>query len=154
IQHEVEQALIHLVGLAQKHVGINKLCLSGGVALNSVANYTLLRQLALDDIFIFPAAGDAGIAAGCALYAYVEHEKAKGKAPHRELLRSAFLGRRYTDSDMRVALDARAEELLVIERSRGQMVSEAAQAMAAGKIVGRFEGGAEYGPRALGNRSI
>jgi carbamoyltransferase len=69
VQHELEQALLHVVGLAVENTGLRRLCIAGGVGLNSVANYKLLNQLDLADIFIFPAAGDGGIAAGCALWA-------------------------------------------------------------------------------------
>ena len=91
IQHELEQALLHIAGLALKRTGKRRLCLAGGVALNSVANYKLLRTLDLEDIFVFPAAGDAGIAAGCALWAYAKHEG--GRA--RPVMKRATLGRTY-----------------------------------------------------------
>ena len=70
VQNELEQAMKHLVAEGMKKTGLNHLCLAGGVALNSVANYRVLRDLPVQDIFVFPAAGDNGIAAGCALWAY------------------------------------------------------------------------------------
>ena len=75
IQQELEEVMMHLVKIAVQKTGINKLCIAGGVGLNSVANYKVYNELNLDDIFIFPAAGDAGIAAGNAFWAYHQYDK-------------------------------------------------------------------------------
>ncbi|MBX2809916.1 MAG: methyltransferase [Cellvibrionaceae bacterium] len=150
IQAELEDALLHLVGLAKQQTGINKLCLAGGVALNSVANYRLLRALQLDDLFAFPASGDAGIAAGCALWAYAEQER----GTERVVLQSAALGRSYVDDECKVALKQFAEQINVTTLSEDERVDRTAKALAKGHIVACFEGGCEYGPRALGQRSI
>ncbi|MBX2809127.1 MAG: methyltransferase [Cellvibrionaceae bacterium] len=150
VQAELETALLHLVGLAKRQTGLNKLCLAGGVALNSVANYRLLRDLQLDDVFAFPAAGDAGIAAGCALWAYAEDEK----GTERVALHSAALGRQYAGDECSAALDQFADQIDVTVLNEQERVDRTAGALAKGHIVARFEGGAEYGPRALGQRSI
>jgi carbamoyltransferase len=150
IQHELEQALLHVAGLALKRTGKRRLCLAGGVALNSVANYKLLRTLDLKDIFIFPAAGDAGIAAGCALWAYAKHEG--GSA--RPVMNRATLGRTYGDDIISAALEKFSDQIAVEKLEPASVAGECAKALANGHIVARFEGGSEYGPRALGHRSI
>jgi len=150
IQKELEQGLKHIVDLAIKRTGLKKLCIAGGVGLNSVANYELLRQLPLDDIFIFPAAGDGGIAAGCALWAY----DTIGKGQKRIALTQATLGRRYDTSQVQQAIAQFQNSIVVEELSPDEMIAQTARVLAQGSIVARFEGGSEYGPRALGHRSI
>ena len=150
VQQELEQALLHIVGLAVKTTGLKKLCIAGGVGLNSVANYQLLHQLNLDDIFIFPAAGDSGISAGCALWAY--HTVAGGNK--RVAMTQAGLGRTYGIDRVKVALDKFAGDIVVTELTTAETIARSAQALAEGNVVARFAGGSEYGPRALGHRSI
>lgn len=150
VQKELEQALQHIVGLAMKQTRLRKLCIAGGVGLNSVANYELLQHLQLDDIFIFPAAGDSGIAVGCALWAYhtVEGGQKRGR------LTQATLGRTYNQDQISQALQHFKEDLLIAELTPDEVLERSAQALAKGNVVARFEGGSEYGPRALGHRSI
>lgn len=150
IQHELERGLLHVAGLALKRTGKRKLCLAGGVALNSVANYKMLCELDLDDIFVFPAAGDAGIAAGCALWAYAEHEGGN----KRPVMKRATLGRSYGEASIQAAVDKFAEQIAVEWLDPASVVEQTAQALAKGHVVARFEGGSEFGPRALGHRSI
>jgi carbamoyltransferase len=149
VQQELEQALLHIVELAVKRTGLKKLCIAGGVGLNSVANYKLLQQLNLDDIFIFPAAGDGGIAAGCALWAY--HNAGGSK---RSTLTKAGFGKQYSMSEVEFAISQFADDIVVEELSPTAIVPRAAQSLAQGNVVARFAGGSEYGPRALGQRSI
>ncbi|MDX1252327.1 MAG: methyltransferase [Gammaproteobacteria bacterium] len=150
VQRELEEALLHIVGLAVKETGLRTLCLAGGVALNSVANYRLYRQLDLEDVFTFPAAGDGGIAAGCALWAYATKEK----GGRRTRMRTATLGHSYGDDAMRHALDHFADRLVVEELTGDAPVHRSAAALAKGHVIARFEAGSEFGPRALGHRSI
>jgi carbamoyltransferase len=150
VQQELEQALLHIVGLAVKETGHRKLCIAGGVGLNSVANYKLLQNLGLEDIFIFPAAGDSGIAAGCALWAYNTVEGGTKRVP---LLR-ADLGKTYTTPEVEQAVAQFDGDVVFEQLTPEQMIARSAQALAQGSIVARFEGGSEYGPRALGQRSI
>jgi len=150
IQHELEQALSHIVALAMKQTGLNKLCLAGGVALNSVANYTLYHELGLDDLFVFPAAGDAGIAAGCALWAYATQEPAP-KRPTK--LKTAAFGQTYTTKAIEQAVTARSDQLH-LERPAEDLTQRCATALSQGHIVAWFQQGSEYGPRSLGHRSI
>jgi carbamoyltransferase len=150
VQKELEQALQHIVGLAMKQTGLRQLCIAGGVGLNSVANYELWQQLELDDIFIFPAAGDSGIAVGCALWAYhtIEGGQKRGR------LTQATLGRTYSQDQITQALQHFQADLLIEELTPDELLARSAQALAQGNVVARFEGGSEYGPRALGHRSI
>nr|VFK65226.1 MAG: carbamoyltransferase [Candidatus Kentron sp. UNK]VFK71423.1 MAG: carbamoyltransferase [Candidatus Kentron sp. UNK] len=150
VQEELEQALLHIVALAIRNTGLDKLCLAGGVALNSVANYRLLERLNLQDIFVFPAAGDSGIAVGCGLWAYATQENGR----RRKKLRRAALGRAYTDAEVRDALDRFRDRIHVATLSGEQSIHKTAEALAAGSIVARYEQRSEYGPRALGHRSI
>jgi len=150
VQHELEQALCHIVSEACAQTGLNKLCMAGGVALNSVANYKVLQRCGLEDIFIFPAAADNGIAAGCALWAYAELEQ----GTKRPSLQVATLGQAATAAQLEAAVDDHADLLIVEKKSPEAMVEAVAEALSAGSIVARYEGGCEYGPRALGHRSI
>ncbi|MEM9087951.1 MAG: carbamoyltransferase C-terminal domain-containing protein [Cyanobacteria bacterium P01_F01_bin.53] len=150
VQQELEQALLHVVGLALERTGAKRLCIAGGVGLNSVANYQLLQQLNLEDIFVFPAAGDSGIAAGCAYWAYHTIEG----ADHREPLRKADLGRAYAEAEMESAIAQFSDQVQVTPLSEEAMLEQTATALSEGSIVARYEGGAEFGPRALGQRSI
>ncbi|MDA0267679.1 MAG: carbamoyltransferase, partial [Cyanobacteria bacterium] len=149
VQSEIEKALQHIVGVAMAETGLKKLCIAGGVGLNSVANYQLFKTLGLEDIFIFPAAGDSGIAAGAALWAYASAGGVK-----RPELKQATLGHPYSASQITQAV-AQFQDLVEFETlTPADLLNRSAQALAAGHIVARFEGGSEYGPRALGHRSI
>tara|TARA_B100000959_G_scaffold276679_2_gene331821 strand:- start:25404 stop:29183 length:3780 start_codon:yes stop_codon:yes gene_type:complete len=149
-QMELENALCHIVEVAREQTGLNRLCIAGGIGLNSVANYKILTQCGLDDIFIFPAAADNGISAGCAYWAYATQEK--GTA--RPKLKAATLGKPRSREEVEKAVD-QYDDLIVVERNEhDDMVKKVADALSRGHIVARFEGGCESGPRALGHRSI
>jgi carbamoyltransferase len=150
VQEELEQALQHIIKLAIQRTGLRKLCIAGGVGLNSVANYKLLQTLQLDDIFIFPASGDSGIAAGCALWAY----NTVGAGQKRVTLQKATLGRQYDSTIISQAIQHFQDSIEVEELATDEMIARSARVLAQGSIMARFEGGAEYGPRALGHRSI
>ncbi len=120
-----------------------------GVGLNSVANYKLFNELELDDIFIFPAASDSGISAGAALWAYAN----QGGHKRPEMTR-ATLGCAYGSDHVNQAAQLFGDHIEVEVLSDVEMLTRSAQALAKGNIVARYEGGCEYGPRALGHRSI
>ena len=150
VQEELERALCHIVEVARKETGLNRLCIAGGIGLNSVANYKILTQCGLDDIFIFPAAGDNGISAGCAYWAYATIEQ----GAERPRIETATLGKHRSGEEIRDAVE-KFDDLVVVERQNHEnMVRKVAKALADGHIVARFEGGCESGPRALGHRSI
>ncbi|OGT90624.1 MAG: carbamoyltransferase [Gammaproteobacteria bacterium RIFOXYA12_FULL_61_12] len=150
VQREIEDAVIHVADIALRDAGMKKVCLAGGVALNSVANYKLYRQLDLDDIFIFPAAGDAGIAAGCALWAYAGHDA----SPQRPPLKVGTLGSPYSREAILEAAGKYDDQIRVEILTPDQVIPRSAEVLARGNILARFEGGSEFGPRALGHRSI
>lgn len=150
VQQELEDSLCHIVTEAMRETGLTRLCMAGGVALNSVANYRILQSCGLEDIFVFPAAADNGIAAGCALWAYAEVEEGRS----RPELHIATLGRSPHADDVDAALETWSDDITVEHLERSAMLEVVSEALAAGSIVARFEGGCEYGPRALGHRSI
>jgi carbamoyltransferase len=140
-------------GLAAEY-GRKKLCLAGGVALNCVANGKILRDGKFDDIWIQPAAGDAGGALGAALAAYYAMDgssSARNGAPDSML--GAYLGPSFDDRDIEKRLIAEGAQFDVIA-DNGALFDQTAQALAEGRAVGWFQGRMEFGPRALGNRSI
>ena len=149
-QAELERALVGLVSVACEETGLRRLCLAGGVGLNSVANYRLLQDCTLDDVFVFPAAADSGVAAGCAYWAY--HQEEGGQS--RPALGSACLGRAYAPAEVDAAIEAHAGQIQSEVETPDGLVRRVAQALSKGHIVARFESGSEFGPRALGHRSI
>lgn len=149
IQKVTEDVIMRMAAQAHKETGLTKLCLAGGVALNSVANGRLLREGPFTDIFVQPAAGDSGGALGAALYAY---HVLLGR-PRVFTMEHAYWGQEYTPGEIRSALEgagARYQELGDDDRVVGSVVDD----LLAGKVVGWFQGRFEWGPRALGNRSI
>lgn len=124
------------------------ICVAGGVGLNIDANRKLLDQAGFEHLFAQPGASDTGIALGCALWGW--HVTA-GK-PRFWVMRSASLGRPYRQEEVAAAIDKYRDRLTV--RKPLDVAGESAELISRGKIVGWFQGGSEYGPRALGNRSI
>jgi carbamoyltransferase len=146
VQALTEEAGLHLARALHRFTGSKNLCLSGGVALNSVMNARLLGETPFEHIFIQPAAGDAGNALGAALHVW-HQELGRPRAWRME---HAFFGPEYTDSEIKEAL---AERQLSFQEVADPTV-EAAELLSRSKIVGWFQGRAEVGPRALGARSI
>jgi carbamoyltransferase len=153
IQVVTEEVMLHLARHAHARTGMKNLCLAGGVALNCVANGRLLRESPFERIWIQPAAGDAGGALGAALGAWHLYlEQPRTPASKRDRMQASLLGPRYDDDEIRAELDlagAVYEQLDDAEVSR-----RAARLLADGKVVGWFQGRMEFGPRALGARSI
>jgi carbamoyltransferase len=146
VQDACEQAMMTLVRAAVEKTGCRSLCLAGGVALNSKANGKILASGVIDRIFIQPAAGDDGVCLGAALAPYLD---AGGKLPVRKM-RHVYLGPE--------SCDAEIEKSLQTYKLRATRVADpaktAAELLANGKILGWFQGRMEFGPRALGGRSI
>jgi carbamoyltransferase len=145
-QDLIEEAGLHVARALQQATGLKRLCLAGGVALNSVMNARLLAESGFDEMYVQPAASDAGNAYGAA--AWVWHE-AMGK-PRGWSMDHAFFGPSWTEKESAAALTARG---LAIRRVTDPE-AEAAERIARSKVVGWFQGRAECGPRALGARSI
>lgn len=156
IQELTEEIMIRLARHAKELTQSNNLCLAGGVALNCVANGKIQHENIFDSIFIQPAAGDAGGALGAALAGYhIYFDKALQSATtsSNDKMKSALLGPSYSDDRIEQA----AKKLNAVYRkydSQEQLCDEAAGLIEAGNVIGWFQGRMEFGPRALGNRSI
>jgi carbamoyltransferase len=153
IQAVTEEVVLRLVRALVAETGIKRLCLAGGVALNCVANGKVLREAGIDEIWIQPAAGDAGGALGAALAACHQHIKLP-RAPTNgpDGMSGAYLGPAFEQSDIENRLTAAGARFSILKDSA--LIDTAAQALAAGQAVGWFQGRMEFGPRALGARSI
>jgi carbamoyltransferase len=160
IQDVVEEAMLGMAGRAQELTGADHLCLAGGVALNCVANGRILREGPFEQLWVQPAAGDAGSALGAALWYW--HAEAGGRrrrtAPVRgrlgdDQMRAGALGPSFGADEIERWLDAEGIEHRPIE-DVGERCAAVAARLAAGDVVGWFEGAMEFGPRALGHRSI
>lgn len=125
--------------------------LAGGCALNCVANGILARENIFKNVWIQPAAGDAGGALGAALYAYYGYSEKMRTVSDKDSQNGSYLGIAYNDDEVKRELDALGGVYRKIDGNRAEKIADL---LAAGKVVGLFQGRAEYGPRALGNRSI
>jgi len=153
IQAVTDEAVLRLARSAVAETGLRKLCLAGGVALNCVANGKLLRSGAVDGLWIQPAAGDAGGALGAALVGYHILKGAQRRVTGRgDAMRGAFLGPEYSQVEIERLLATAGARFSVL--SDDGVISDTAAALVAGKAVGWMQGRAEFGPRALGARSI
>ena len=154
VQAVVEEAVLRLTRALRAETGIPRLCLAGGVALNCVANGKVLRDGRFDDIWVQPAAGDAGGALGAALAASHGTFGAPRRSSSSEgdAMRGALLGPAFGPEQIRRALDAAGARYETL--SDEALIDAAAEALAAGKALAWFQGRMEFGPRALGNRSI
>ncbi|WP_030607410.1 carbamoyltransferase family protein [Streptomyces sclerotialus] len=153
VQQVTEEAVVALARTARRLTGERHLCLAGGVALNCVANGRLARDPDIEEIWVQPAAGDAGGALGAALSLANDQGALR---PHtergRDAMAGALLGPAYGEEAIRTCLDRRGIPYTRLETD--ELVRQAASALAAGQVVGWFQGRMEFGPRALGSRSI
>ncbi len=153
IQVVTEQVILTMAAALRREYGVENLCLAGGVALNSVANGKLLQAAIFADVWIQPAAGDAGGALGAALVGYHLHRQ-QARCPHQDIdgMKGSYLGPAFADDDIEQMLQ---EAGVSYQRLEGDdLINHAAQALADEKVIGWFQGRMEFGPRALGNRSI
>jgi carbamoyltransferase len=175
IQAITEEVMLKMTKFAYKETGMKKLCMAGGVALNCVANGRVLREVPFEDIWIQPAAGDAGGALGIALAVWhrylgkprVSSERAgtwqsaravsssgqnNGLAAYADGMKGSFLGPRNSEAEIEEFLQSR--HLPYKKYSRKELPEAIAGLLSAGKIIGLHQGRMEFGPRALGGRSI
>ena len=150
-----EEIFFHVLEDLQRRTGLDKLALAGGCALNSVANGKIFERTKFREIYVQPAAGDDGTAIGAAFY--VEH--AVLDRPRRFVMRDAYTGFDFDDQEIETAIEkARGngwDPAIDVRRlDDGELYRQVAAAAAGGKVVGWFQGRMEFGPRALGNRSI
>jgi carbamoyltransferase len=149
IQHVTEETMLKMANYLYQRTGLKKLCMAGGVALNSVANGRILRETPFEEVWIQPAAGDSGGALGAALYVY---HVMLGQ-PRKFVMEHAYWGQAYSPPEVQTAIESTGRSYQHVEdpeRLAELMVDD----MLAGKVIALFQGRFEWGPRALGNRSI
>ena len=171
VQEITEEVVLRMAKTAHGETGSRRLCLAGGVALNCVGNGRLLREGPFDDIWIQPAAGDAGGALGVAYalwHRYLEKPRVSAEASgawkprasgcdgapsvYADAMRGSLLGPAYSDTDIAAWLDTNHVQGEQVDR--GALALRIAELIAAGRVIGLFQGRMEFGPRALGCRSI
>jgi carbamoyltransferase len=153
LQARLEEVLFEMLRALHGRTGQKAVCLAGGVAFNCVANGKIFDKTPFEQIFVQPAAGDAGLAIGAA---YFVHHQILG-LPRSFVMEDAYWGPGYSQEQMRAAVLAsrlQSEGLEILELPEKEIAKEAAKEIADGRILGWFQGRAEWGPRALGNRSI
>ena len=149
IQAVTEEVLLMMARYAYKTTGLKRLCMAGGVALNSVANGKILKETPFEEIYVQPSAGDGGGAIGAALYAY---HMVLGK-PRGFVMKHAYWGEEHGPGEIEMFLK---ESGIRYQRfdDEGQLLERVVDRLQEGKVVGWFQGRFEWGPRALGNRSV
>jgi carbamoyltransferase len=150
VQDDTETVLLARAKWLRETTGAKNLCIAGGVGLNCVANGRIAREAGFDNVWIQPASGDDGIAIGCALYG---HLHLQGK-PRPRVMDHAYLGRPYSDAEVETALNKGMTRLETTARRSDDICREAAKLLSEQRVLGWFQGRSEFGPRALGNRSI
>jgi carbamoyltransferase len=149
IQYVTEEVLLKIARHAHTVTGSKRLCLAGGVALNSVANGRILTEGPFEEVFIQPAAGDSGGAIGAALYAY----HVLLNQPRKFVMEHAYWGQGYSPDEVRDFLDKNSIAYTQIDDD-DKLADQVVDTLTQGRVVGWFQGRFEWGPRALGNRSI
>jgi len=153
VQEVIEMAVLRMARHVRRETGMKRLCLAGGVALNCVANGKLVREGTFEDIWIQPAAGDAGGALGAALLAWHQYLDNPREADGiHDSQKGSCLGPEFSDKRIRAFLDAHAIPYTVIPEA--EIPGTVSALIAANRVVGWFQGRMEFGPRALGARSI
>jgi carbamoyltransferase len=152
IQQVTEEIVLRLGQTIHRELGNDYLCLAGGVALNCVANGRLLREGPFKDIWIQPAAGDAGGAVGAALAVWHQYENQPRTVNGHDNMQGAYLGPRFSNDEIRHYLDSAGARYTYLDDE--QLLPRVAEIIAAENVVGWFQGRMEFGPRALGGRSI
>lgn len=148
-QRFVEEMMLRFARHVQRETGQKRICLAGGVALNCVANWRILEETDFEEIFIQPAAGDSGGALGAALYL---NHAVLGR-PRSFVMRHAYWGPTFDDADIHAELSRRGADFELL-RDDETVVERTVEDLIAGRVVGWFQGRMEFGPRALGARSL
>ena len=153
VQKVTEEIVVKIAKYVAKETGERNLCLAGGVALNCVVNGKLLREKIFDNIWIQPAAGDAGGALGAALSAwYLYHNKERNASTGRDRMKGSYLGPQFSDDEIEVKL--KKYGAVYKKFSEEDLIEQVAKALTEEKAIGWMQGRMEFGPRALGGRSI
>lgn len=153
MQAALEEVMVSLWRALAEKTGQKALCLAGGIAFNCVANGKVFAQTPFERVFVQPAAGDAGLSLGAAYAVY--HQLLK--RPRKFAMEHAYWGPAFSPEHLRAALDGfdgSSEEVRISHLGEQALLDSTARAIAEGRIVGWYQGAAEWGPRALGNRSI
>jgi len=148
VQKVTEIVVLKMCDYLHEKVGGDNLCMAGGVALNCVANGRILRESKFKNLFIQPAAGDAGGALGVAAYIY----HSVMKKPRKEPLKSSYLGPSFSDDEVKKYLET--NKVKYHQHSKDALIKKVAKLIEDQAIIGWFQGRMEFGPRSLGNRSI
>ncbi|MGH7774857.1 MAG: carbamoyltransferase family protein [Candidatus Binatia bacterium] len=149
IQAVTEEVLLKMAQYVHNETGLKRLCMAGGVALNSVANGKILRQAPFEEIYVQPSAGDGGGAIGAALYAY---HMVMGK-PRKFVMEHAYWGEEHSTGEIERFLEENGIRYHRLDND-DELFERVVDRLQAGKVIGWFQGRFEWGPRALGNRSI
>ena len=144
--------MIKLASSLKKETGIKKLCLAGGVALNCVANGKLLNKKIFEEIWIQPASGDAGSALGAALLGWHEHFNKKRIVNNNDSMKGTYLGCKFSNKEIINYLNKIKAPYESLDDP--ELFTKVAEMISEGKVIGWFNGAMEFGPRALGGRSI
>ncbi|HDS09606.1 MAG TPA: hypothetical protein ENN73_05200, partial [Firmicutes bacterium] len=153
IQQVTEEVMLRMANHIYKETGLEKLCLAGGVALNCVSNSNILRNGPFKEIWIQPAAGDAGGALGAALFVWYQYLNNPRKADNvNDFQKGSYLGPAFTSDYIKNYLNT--NKIPYEELTEEAIVEKTADLINDGKVIGWFQGRMEFGPRALGNRSI
>jgi carbamoyltransferase len=152
IQKVTEEIMIKLSKSIQEEYGIKNLCLAGGVALNCVANGKILKEKIFDNIWIQPAAGDAGGSLGAALAFWHKEQKNKRVISSTDDMQGSYLGNKYTQQQIEKELETAGAVFDTFEFD--EITEQTAEYLSNEKVIGWFQGRMEFGPRALGGRSI
>lgn len=148
VQRVCEELILHIINHLQKRTGLKNLCLAGGVAQNSVANGKIIENTAFEQVYIPSAGHDAGISMGCALYAY-NHVL---KNPRQPAIYNAYTGSKFSNDEIEVYLQSRGIQYKKLPDA--ELYDVITDKLIEPGVVGWFSGRAEFGPRALGGRSI
>ena len=152
IQEVTEEIVLKLAKSLREETGLDKLCLAGGVALNCVANGKLIKEKIFDDIWIQPASGDAGSSLGAAFIGSYEDRKIKRKINPSDSMKGAYLGCNFTNKEIVDYLQSINAPYK--QKNDKELFELLAELLDSGKVIGWFNGAMEFGPRALGGRSI
>ena len=150
VQDDTENVLLARARWLRETTGAKNLCIAGGVALNCVANGRIVREAGFENVWIQPAAGDDGIAIGCAYYGWLEILKQQ----RNFVMDHAYVGRPYTDREVARSLEKFLVRIQVEAKKSDDICRETAKLLAEQKVIGWFQGRSEFGPRALGHRSL
>ncbi|MGY3615099.1 carbamoyltransferase family protein [Bradyrhizobium sp. USDA 10063] len=150
VQDDTENVLLARARWLREATGAKNLCIAGGVALNCVANGRIAREAGFENVWIQPAAGDDGTAIGCAYYGWLEILKRRRSF----VMEHAYVGRPYSDAEVAAALQKFLVRVQVNARRSDDICRDTAKLLADQRVIGWFQGPSEFGPRALGNRSL